>query len=117
MTQSKITIDVTLDVDKIPEQISWSATQSTAEGAQMAKAMMLSFWDGQEKAALSIDLWTKDMMMDEMADFVYQNIMTMADNFERATRQRELSGDMKKFAKVFMEKFQQSQMKASENPQ
>jgi len=117
MTQSTITIDVALDADKIPEQISWSATQSTAEEAQKAKAMMLSFWDGQEKAALRIDLWTKDMMMDEMADFVYQNIMTMADNFERATRQQELSSDMKKFAKAFMQKFQQLQVKASENPQ
>jgi len=117
MTQSTITIDVALDADKIPEQILWSATQSTAEEAQKAKAMMLSFWDGQEKAALRIDLWTKDMMMDEMADFVYQNIMTMADNFERATRQQELSADMKNFAKAFMQKFQQLQIKASENPQ
>jgi len=117
MTQSTITIDVTLDIDKIPEQISWNATQSSAEEAQKAKAMMLSFWDGQEKAALRIDLWTKDMMMDEMVDFVYQNIMSMADNFERATRQQELSGDMKKFAKAFIQKFQQMQIKASENPQ
>ena len=117
MTQSTITIDVTLDIDKIPEQISWNATQSSAEEAQKAKAMMLSFWDGQEKAALRIDLWTKDMMMDEMADFVYQNIMSMADNFERATRQQELSGDMKKFAKAFIQKFQQMQIKTSENPQ
>jgi len=116
MTQSTITIDVTLDIDKIPEQISWNATQSSAEEAQKAKAMMLSFWDGQEKAALRIDLWTKDMMMDEMADFVYQNIMSMADNFERATRQQELSVDMKKFAKAFIQKFQQMQIKTSENP-
>jgi hypothetical protein len=36
--------------------------------------MMLSFWDGSEKAALRIDLWTKDMMVDEMADFFYQTI-------------------------------------------
>jgi gliding motility-associated protein GldC len=117
MNQSTITIDVALDSDKIPEQITWNATQSTAEADQKAKAMMLSFWDGKDKAALRIDLWTKDMMMDEMADFVYQNIMTMADNFERATRQQELAGDMKKFAKAFIQKFQQSQMKASENPQ
>jgi gliding motility-associated protein GldC len=117
MNQSTITINVGLDIDKVPEQITWSATQSTAEEAQKAKAMMLSFWDGQEKAALRIDLWTKDMMMDEMADFVYQNIMTMADNFERATRQTELSGDMKKFAKAFMQKFQQIQHEASEKPQ
>jgi gliding motility-associated protein GldC len=111
--QSTITIDVMLDQDKIPEQISWKATQSTAEDAQIAKAMMLSFWDGQEKAALRIDLWTKDMMMDEMADFIYQNMMTMADNFERATKQGELAGDMKKFARDFMQKFQQLQIKSS----
>ena len=61
MNQSTITINVGLDIDKVPEQITWSATQSTAEEAQKAKAMMLSFWDGQEKAALRIDLWTKDM--------------------------------------------------------
>jgi gliding motility-associated protein GldC len=116
MTESTITIDVMLDKDKVPEQISWNATQSTAEEAQKAKAMMLSFWDGQEKAALRIDLWTKDMMMDEMADFVYQNMMTMADNFERATRQVELAGDMKKFAGAFMQKFQQMQIKSTDNP-
>jgi hypothetical protein len=32
-----------------------------------------------EKAALRIDLWTKDMMVDEMADFFYQTLMTMAE--------------------------------------
>jgi gliding motility-associated protein GldC len=107
MNKSTISIDVHLDEQKIPERLSWSATQSTMEEPQDAKAMMLSFWDGKEKAAMRIDLWTKDMMMDEMADFVYQNMMTMADGFERATRQAELARDMKIFAKAFMQKFQQ----------
>ena len=79
MNKSTITVDVFLDEQKIPEKLSWSATQSTMDEPQDANAMMLSFWDGKEKAALRIDLWTKDMMMDEMADFVYQNMMTMAD--------------------------------------
>lgn len=114
--KSTITIDVYLDRDKIPEKINWSATQSTAEDPQEAKAMMVSFWDGKEKAALRIDLWNKEMMMDEMADFVYQNIMTMADNFERATRQKELAAEMKIFAKGFIRKFQEIQGNASNQP-
>jgi len=43
MPVSTITIDVHLDEDKIPENISWKATDSTADKMQHAKAMMLSF--------------------------------------------------------------------------
>ncbi len=105
MTESTITIDVQLDDQKIPHQILWNATQSNSEDKQDAKAMMISFWDGKEKAALRIDLWTKDMMVDEMGDFYYQTLMTMADTFERATHQEELVGEMRQFAKGFYQKF------------
>jgi gliding motility-associated protein GldC len=109
MIQSTISIDVNLDEQKIPHQILWSATQSSSEEKQEAKAMMISFWDGKEKAALRIDLWTKEMMVDEMADFYYQTMMTMADTFERATHQKELVGEMKDFAKEFYAKFRKLQ--------
>lgn len=108
MTQSTITIDVQLDEQKIPHQILWNATQSNSEEKQDAKAMMISFWDGREKAALRIDLWTKEMMVDEMADFYYQTLMTMADTFERATHQQELVGEMRVFAKDFYQKFRKT---------
>ena len=101
MEQSRITIDVKLDHDKIPQQIRWNASASSAEDAQAAKAMMLAFWDGKEKSALRIDLWTKEMMMDEMGDFFYQTLMTMADTYDRATHQKELVDDLKKFAADF----------------
>jgi gliding motility-associated protein GldC len=109
MNQSTITIDVNLDENKIPHQILWNATQSNSSEKQDAKAMMVSFWDGKEKAALRIDLWTKEMMVDEMADFYYQTFMTMADTFDRATHQTELVGEMKAFAKNFYTKFKKSQ--------
>ncbi|MCW3092093.1 MAG: gliding motility protein GldC [Ferruginibacter sp.] len=114
MNQSTIKIDVLLDPNKVPEQISWSASDSTADMVQQAKAMCIAFWDGADKTALRIDLWTKDMMMDEMADFYYQMMMTMADTFKRATQQQELSDDMKTFAKAFFEKFRQMQLKESQ---
>ena len=46
MHQSSINIDVLLDPDKVPQQISWTASDSTADMAQQAKAMCIAFWDG-----------------------------------------------------------------------
>src|SRR5258708_28875453 len=105
MHNSTISIDVQMDQNRVPETIAWLASESGVERPQKAKAMMLSFWDGADKAALRIDLWTKDMMVDEMADFFYQTIMTMADTYGRATNQAELVADMKRSARDFYEKF------------
>ena len=99
------------DENRVPDSIVWSATDTGAENAQKAKAMMLSFWDSAEKAALRIDLWTKDMMVDEMADFFYQTMMTMADTYGRATKYLEQVEEMKTFAKDFYEKFRARQLK------
>lgn len=111
MAKSSIIIDVELDEGKVPSAIEWKATDSTIEKPQQAKAFMLSLWDGAEKTALRIDLWTQKMMIDEMADFYYQTFMTMADTFDRATKQTALAADMKNFAKQFYAKFQEQQMK------
>lgn len=111
METSSIKIDILLDPNKIPQQITWNATDKNAETAQKAKAMCLAFWDGADKTAMRIDLWTKDMMVDEMADFYYQMMMTMADTFKRATQQQELTDDMKNFARLFFEKFRAIQLK------
>ncbi len=111
MHKSSISIDVQLDENKVPQSIHWSATDSTADMVQPAKAMMVAFWDATDKSALRIDLWTKDMMVDEMADFYYQTMMGMADTYQRATQQEELVNDMKKFAKEFYQKFRETQLK------
>lgn len=111
MKQSSITVDITLDEHKVPQNIHWSATDSTANMKQQAKAMMLAFWDGADKSALRIDLWTKEMMVDEMADFFYQTLMGMADTYLRATQNQELTSEMKEYAKEFYKKFRASQLK------
>lgn len=111
MNKSTITIDVMTDENRVPAAIAWSATDTGAENAQKAKAMMISFWDGAEKAALRIDLWTKEMMVDEMADFFFQTMMTMADTYGRATKYTEQVEEMKKFAHDFYDKFKAKQLK------
>ena len=95
----------------MPQQINWSAADSSADMKQQAKAMMLAFWDSADKSALRIDLWTKDMMVDEMADFFYQTFMGMADSYNRATHNEEMVGDIKTFAKQFYKKFKDQQLK------
>ena len=110
MQTSTISIDVLLDNNRIPEQINWQASDSTADMKQKAKAMCLAFWDAADRSALRIDLWTKDMMVDEMGDFFYQMLVSLADTFQRATRQQELSEEMKTFAKEFIEKFRANEL-------
>jgi len=111
MNTSTIRIDVETDEKRLPSTIRWSATDSTAGGTQEARAMILSLWDGSEKAALRIDLWTREMMVDEMADFFYQTLMTMADTYGRATQHDELVSDMKDFARSFYKKFREKQLR------
>ncbi len=105
MTESNITINVQLDDDKVPQQINWSASGSSADSLQKTKAICIAFWDAADKSALRIDLWTKDMMVDEMASFYYQIFTTMADTFQRATKHDELTNDIKSFAQEFHKKF------------
>lgn len=93
-----------LDQGKIPNQISWKASSKHTEEPEQAKAMMLAFWDSREKSALRIDLWTKEMMIDEMGDFFYQTLMTMADTYRRSTGQAELEEAIKLFAADFYKK-------------
>jgi len=101
MHKSTINIEVSLDEDKMPELLEWNAPDGGVEGLQKAKALLLSLWDGEEKSALRIDLWTKKMMVDEMNDFFYQTFFGMADTFARATNNKELADSIKEFAKKF----------------
>ncbi len=110
MHESTIMVKVQLDEQKIPQNIQWSASDSTATESQDARAMMLTFWDPTDKTALRIDLWTKDMMVDEMADFFYQNLMGMGDTYLRATQDKAIADDFKEFAKTFYKKFKASQL-------
>ena len=101
---STINIQVELAEDKMPESIQWTAPDGGVADWQKAKAVLLGLWDGDEKSALRIDLWTSKMMVDEMNDFFYQTLYGMADTYLRATRNEELANEMKDFAKNFLKK-------------
>ena len=68
---SKIEISVDLDENKIPEKIFWSAEDGNIKNKE-SKALFLSVWDSEKKESLRIDLWTKEMPLDEMKIFFHQ---------------------------------------------
>lgn len=102
---SNINIKVTLDENRVPEELSWSAEDGGVENEE-AKAMMLSVWDAKQKETLRIDLWTKDMPVDDMKQFFHQTLVTMADTFHRATQDEKMTETMKDFCDYFAEKLE-----------
>ncbi|MBA3829714.1 MAG: gliding motility protein GldC [Taibaiella sp.] len=102
--KSTINIHVELDEDKMPESIEWFAPDGGVEEPQIAKAILLGLWDGEEKSALRIDLWTNKMMVDEMNDFFFQTLFGMSDTYLRATKNEALAAELKEFAKAFHKK-------------
>jgi gliding motility-associated protein GldC len=100
---SSITIDVSLDENKVPEAISWEAADTGTKGPQEAKAMLLAFFDKASKDTLKIDLWTKEMQVNEMDRFFYQTLISLAETYKRATSNAALADAMQQFARYFGE--------------
>jgi gliding motility-associated protein GldC len=117
MEKHSININVYLDNEKMPEHIDWNASGSAENEPQQAKAFIASFWDPKERIALRMDLWTKKMMVDEMNDFFFQTLFTMAGTYERATKNTELAELLKAFAHDFQKKAQEKLVAENEQQQ
>lgn len=100
---SEINFYIDLDENKVPEKLSWSAKDGGVNSEE-AKAIMLSVWNSDNKESLRIDLWTKDMPVDEMKLFFHQTLVAMSDTYMRATGDEKMSETMKDFCDYFAEK-------------
>jgi len=105
---SDIVLKIELDADKLPVAIQWTAPDGGVVDPQAAKAFLLGLWDGNDKTAVRIDLWTSKMEVNEMNDFFYQTFHGMAETYARATGNHALSEDLKVFAKNFLTKASQN---------
>lgn len=101
--KSEINIEVVTDENRVPEEIYWSAEDGNIYKEE-SKALMLSVWDSKQQETLRIDLWTKDMPVDEMKKFFHQTLVSMSDTFYRATQDQKMSETMKDFCDYFAEK-------------
>lgn len=102
---SEIKFLIELDENRVPEKLMWSAKDGGVEQEE-AKAIMLSIWDSKAKESMRIDLWTKDMPVDEMKIFIHQSLLAMADTYERATNDEKMTATMRDFTDYFAEKLE-----------
>ena len=89
---------------KIIYQIKYHGLHQIQKNNDIAKAFMLSFWDPNSKNSFNIDLWTKEMTMEEMKFFIFQKSFKNVRFDSEVNRDQELSKFIKNFATEFGKK-------------
>ena len=103
MKKTNINVEVTLDENKVPEKIFWSAPDGGINRKE-CKALFLSFWDSKNQETLKMDLWIKTMPIDQMQLFFYQTLLSMSDSFYNATKDEKMTESIRDFCKYFGQK-------------
>ena len=100
---SEIKVQIGLNDNNLPIRMKWTATDGNVDN-QEARAMLLSLWDPNEKNTMKIDLWTKDMSVEEMKQFFHQTLLTLSDTFEKATGEHKICEDLRDYCYHFADK-------------
>jgi len=102
---SEIAVNVGTDENNVPIRMMWTASDAQIENKETA-GMLLSMWDPKEKNTMKMDLWTKELSIEEMKQFFHQTLVTLADTFERATGEKNISEDLRDYCFHFAEKME-----------
>ena len=102
MRKSNIELTITLDDHNIPETIAWNASESPTGKAEDTKAFALAIWDDKNHTTMKIDLWTKDMPVDEMKLFYIEAIGGMSETLLSATSDQYMYGEIKSLCEKMM---------------
>ena len=105
-----IKINVSLDDNKVAEKIKWSAPDGGVQNKE-AKAMFLSFWDTEKSETLKMDLWVKEMPINDMKLFFYQNLVSLGETYFKATNDNKSYKSIKKFSKEFAKEIELKSIK------
>lgn len=100
---SEIKVQVGLNENNLPIKMKWTASDGGVD-SQEARAMLLSLWDPTQKNTMKIDLWTKDMSVEEMKQFFHQTLLTLSDTFEKATGEHNICEDLRDYCYHFADK-------------
>ena len=104
MKKAEIKLTIDMDENNVPDSIMWESTDSQNKEALPVKSIMLALWDHNYKNTLRIDLWTKDMPVDDMKRFFYETLQTMGDSFLRATGETNIVEDLRDYCAHFADK-------------
>lgn len=103
MKESEINFKITLDEQSIPEKIVWNATDGDFDDLRPTKAISISTWDHQTKNSLRMDLWTKDMPVDEMKRFYIDCIGGLGQSLLSSTGDEFMSGQVNELCDKLVE--------------
>ena len=94
MKKSTINFTIQLDQHNIPEKIFWEATDQPDPGLAETKSISVALWDHLQKNTLRIDLWTKDMPVDEMKRFHIECLGGIAQSILSSTKDEYMSNEI-----------------------
>jgi len=103
--KSEVKFEISLDENKVPDNIKWHASDAGVEAD--CKAVMMSVWDKDSQETLSLNLWTKEMSTEEMKRFFHQSFFNMIESFQKAVpNQEEMVGDLFATCNYFAERME-----------
>jgi gliding motility-associated protein GldC len=94
MKKSTIQFEVELDSQNIPNRILWDATDKPEPGLTETKSISVSLWDQKSKNTLRIDLWSKDMPVEEMNRFHIDCLGGLAQSVLTSTGDEFMAGEI-----------------------
>ena len=102
MMKQILKFEIELDENNLPLNIRMHSSDGGADEDNV-KALMVSAWAAKTKETLRIDLWTKDMPVNEMFIMYHQAMMGMADTLNRSTGRDKLAGALRDYCEFFAE--------------
>ena len=90
------------------------STTDSKDSIDKIKSLMFSSWDSTKKETLRLDLWTKDMPVNEMFIMYYQTLRGMAITLEKSTNEFILANALRDYCEFFAEKTKIKKTKNSE---
>ena len=108
MKTSTIQFNIQLDANNVPDKIEWDANDKPEGGLTETKTVSISVWDHDQKNTLRIDLWTKDMPVNDMKRFYIESIGGMSQSVLRATGDEFMAREMDNLCEKLVEYLRKS---------
>ncbi len=113
MKKSHINFTVELDNKNVPEKITWNATDKPDGEMAESKAISISLWDHLQKNTQRIDLWSKDMPVEEMKRFYIDCVGGLAQSALNATGDEVFNKELNAVCERLVKHLEQEQKAGS----
>jgi gliding motility-associated protein GldC len=99
MKRSELHFSIELDDNNIPDKIFWLATDDNPEEKIFeTKCVAVSIWDHDQRNTMKLDLWNKEMQVDEMKKFCIETIVGLGETLRGATGDEAMADQIAELA-------------------